>query len=84
LPTYLPKESFLRLSKFAQGKVIELLTNPPEPPVAYVKRKKDFTAAGYRDHVHYRIAGILEQLAYDSDENMEDETVDNEGKKTDS
>jgi hypothetical protein len=65
LPSYISKESFLRLSPYAQGKVVELLTAPPKPPpAAYLNKEDRFKAAGYTDYIHYQISGILEQLDY--------------------
>jgi hypothetical protein len=67
LPSYLPRESFLRLSQPAREMVVRLLTNPPEPPKGYLKRKELFAAHGYQSYVHYEIARLLEHLEYDSD-----------------
>jgi len=67
LPSYIPREDFLRLSSYAQEKVLSLLSCPPDIPKGYLKRKDQFTARGYQSYVHFEISRILEHLEYASD-----------------
>jgi hypothetical protein len=64
LPSFVPSESFLRLSPYAQQKVLALLLSPPITPSSYLAKEDRFRAAGYQSYVHYQIACILEQLEY--------------------